>query len=108
MCTQYYFSEAVLSRKATRKRILVMMAILLWPATFASIDSYEVGGRLSEHIHAPEAVKLSPIQIPKGLDLPDVLGIPHELTSKILLNDVDRKDVDTIEIFLTTRRLEAG
>jgi hypothetical protein len=71
-------------------------------ATFASRDSCEVGGRLSEHIHVPKAVKLSPIRISKGLDLADDLGIPQELPSKILLNDVDRTDVDTVETARTS------
>jgi hypothetical protein len=35
-------------------------------ATFASRDSCEVGGRLSEHIHVPKAVKLLIFEYHRG------------------------------------------
>ena len=76
-------------------------------STFASHvskeEAYEVGGRLAGHLHAPKAVTRSSIRIPTGLDIPQDLGIPHEMPPKMLSHhDVDRTDVDTVDTVPTS------
>ena len=57
-----------------------------------SFDAYEVGVKLSGHLHRPEAVRLSPIRLPTGLDLPDDIEMPD----KLMFADFDGATLGTV------------